>query len=144
MRWTIVDVKGFDSTIGYTQWANKPAEQDAAVRFLNLSLPKTSPIPPFPATHTSYPPARIGRLDAPRGRCRNLHQDKRPPNASRLRELQPPLGPHDQSMVARTHPRWLLRRRGRAARGGRGGARRRLGCWGEYTHSVGVLWDLWS
>ncbi|KAH9991131.1 amidase signature domain-containing protein [Russula vinacea] len=25
------DVKGFDSTIGYTQWANKPAEHDAAV-----------------------------------------------------------------------------------------------------------------
>jgi Amidase len=31
-RWRIVDVKGFDSTIGYTQWANKPAEHDAAVR----------------------------------------------------------------------------------------------------------------
>jgi len=30
----IVNVKGFDSTIGYTQWANKPAEQDAAVRFV--------------------------------------------------------------------------------------------------------------
>ncbi|KAI0278662.1 amidase signature domain-containing protein, partial [Russula brevipes] len=25
------DVKGFDSTIGYTQWANKPAERDAAL-----------------------------------------------------------------------------------------------------------------
>lgn len=30
----IVDVKGFDSTIGYTQWANKPAEEDAAVCFV--------------------------------------------------------------------------------------------------------------
>lgn len=25
----MIDVKGFDSTIGYTQWANKPAKQDA-------------------------------------------------------------------------------------------------------------------
>ena len=31
-----VNVKGFDSTIGFTQWANKPAEQDAPVR---ASLP---------------------------------------------------------------------------------------------------------
>ena len=30
----IVNVKGFDSTIGYTQWANRPAEEDAAVRFV--------------------------------------------------------------------------------------------------------------
>jgi Amidase len=35
----IVNVKGFDSTIGYTQWANKPAEQDAAVRFILLTPP---------------------------------------------------------------------------------------------------------
>ena len=34
LRARIVDVKGFDSTIGYTQWANKPAEQDAAVHFV--------------------------------------------------------------------------------------------------------------
>jgi hypothetical protein len=31
-------VKGFDSTIGYTQWANKPAEADAAVRFVGQPL----------------------------------------------------------------------------------------------------------
>ncbi len=29
-----VNVKGVDSTIGYTRWGNKPAEQDADVRFL--------------------------------------------------------------------------------------------------------------
>lgn len=37
-----VDVKGFDSTIGYTQWANKPAKQDAPVRTFPLT---TSSLP---------------------------------------------------------------------------------------------------
>jgi len=49
----LVDVKGFDSTIGYTQWANKPAERDAAVRFPlpSSSLPISSPIPPSDTRH---------------------------------------------------------------------------------------------
>jgi hypothetical protein len=42
-RGTVVDVKGFDSTIGYTQWANKPAERDAAVRFPPYPLPLSPP-----------------------------------------------------------------------------------------------------
>ena len=68
MRWRIVDVKGFDSTIGYTQWANKPAEKDAAVRVSGLPLPH-----PASFSHTpSYPPAHIGRLGAPCSRGHNL------------------------------------------------------------------------
>ena len=34
-----VDVKGFDSTVGFTQWANKPAKQDAPVRITPLPHP---------------------------------------------------------------------------------------------------------
>jgi hypothetical protein len=37
----VVNVKGFDSTIGYTQWANKPAKEDAAVRFVLPNPPIT-------------------------------------------------------------------------------------------------------
>ena len=89
-RWRIVDVKGFDSTIGYTQWANKPAEHDAAVRsptLLSLDFSSHTSL-----THTPLsPPARpytytycIGHLEAPRSRRHNIRQDERPANASRL------------------------------------------------------------
>jgi len=46
-------VKGFDSTIGYTQWAKKPAERDAAVcfPFPTSSLPISSPMPPSNTRH---------------------------------------------------------------------------------------------
>ena len=151
MEDTVVDVKGFDSTIGYTQWANKPAEHDAAVRFPNLmSLDFSSHTsllhPPLcpPARPYTYYAYCIGRLEAPRSRRHNFRQDECPANAPRLRELQPSLGPHVQSVVGCTHLRRVVGRRGCAACGGRGGAWRRLGCWREYTHSVGVLWDLWS
>ena len=62
-RWRTVDVKGFDSTIGYTQWANKPAEQDAAVRFPNLPLPSRLSLA---YTHIFYPahPYRPSRRSA--------------------------------------------------------------------------------
>ena len=36
-----VNVKGFDTAIGYTEWTNKPAETDAAVR-------SSPPPPPHP------------------------------------------------------------------------------------------------
>jgi len=51
-------VKGFDSTIGYTQWANKPAEQDAAVRYPNLPFSPS----PSPSTHSHLLRARPSRL----------------------------------------------------------------------------------
>jgi hypothetical protein len=84
--WGIVGVKGFDSTIGYTQWANIPAECDAAVRLYSCPLPSHNPCALFP------PP--IGRRDATRGGCRHLHQDERAADAVRVRVLQPPLGPY--------------------------------------------------
>ena len=73
-----VNVKGFDSTIGYTQWANKPAEEDAAVRFVCQLLHSLQ-------THLFRTrPCCIGRLDAPRSRRHHLHQDERPTDTARL------------------------------------------------------------
>jgi Asp-tRNA(Asn)/Glu-tRNA(Gln) amidotransferase A subunit family amidase len=64
---TVVDVKGFDSTIGYTQWANKPAERDAAVRSPNLLSPLPSPIALSLSTPLTRPPAyRSSRCSAQR------------------------------------------------------------------------------
>jgi hypothetical protein len=48
-----VDVKGFDSTVGFTQWANKPAKQDAPVHITSLPHPTA---PSFFAINSSSPP----------------------------------------------------------------------------------------
>ena len=34
MNLALVDVKGYDSSMGFSQWANKPALADADVRLL--------------------------------------------------------------------------------------------------------------
>ena len=74
-----VDVKGFDSTIGYTQWANKPAERDAAVRFsfFPSSFPLLSSLSPtslpiaFPvANRSSRSCAQQAPSSSPRRTCR--------------------------------------------------------------------------
>jgi hypothetical protein len=66
-----VDVKGFDSTIGYTQWANKPAKQDAPVR---IFLPTQF----LPAPHFCFDKLSIARYFPARSwRYRDL-QDERP------------------------------------------------------------------
>jgi len=53
------------------------------------------------------------------------------------------MGSHVQPVVGRSHRRWLLRWRGRAASRGRCRDRRWHGRRREHTHSVGLLRYLW-
>lgn len=128
-----VDVKGFDSTIGYTQWANKPAKQDAPVR--------TSP--PYHFSPLLKLVMVKARCCSARSWCYRDLQDERPTDITGVRELQPALGPHAQPMVNRTYRRRLLGRRGRATRHGRCRARRWHGHRRKHTNPIGVLRDLW-
>jgi hypothetical protein len=64
-------VKGYDSTIGYTQWGNKPAERDAAVRpthSVTHFLPTDSNcgIAPHPIRRRSRRCAQRGPSSSPR------------------------------------------------------------------------------
>jgi hypothetical protein len=52
----LVDVKGFDSTIGFTQWAKNPAERDAAVRFPLLFPFRSRLISHLPSLHIRHLP----------------------------------------------------------------------------------------
>jgi len=139
----LVDMKGFDSTIGYTQWANKPAERDAAIRFPlpSLSLPISPPVPPSDTRHR--PPNNSSSRHCVRPAPSSLCQDERTADPTCLRELESAVGPYVQPVVGLTHRRWLVRWRGCAACHGRFHDRRWLGRRREHTHSVRLLRHLW-
>jgi hypothetical protein len=82
---TTVNVKGYDSTIGYTQWANKPAESDAAVRLPHHPpTTKVTKLQLFFFLFTIVSPLKSDRRDATRSGRDHHRQDEHSADPARL------------------------------------------------------------